>query len=135
MRRTNQASLILGLSVCYVAGYLGLLVWPGQGALLWALLIGVGTGMFPLILTLVGLRARTSDGTAALSGFTQSIGYLIAAIGPFLMGALYGATGGWTVPLLLLIVLLVPQAVAGVLVARPRYLEDELRTPEPTTRR
>ncbi len=135
VRRTNQASLILGLSVCYVAGYLGLLVWPAQGALLWALLIGVGTGMFPLILTLVGLRARTSDGTAALSGFTQSIGYLIAAIGPFLMGALYGATGGWTVPLLLLIVLLVPQAVAGVLVARPRYLEDELRTPEPTTRR
>ena len=35
------------------------------------------------------------------------------------MGALYGATGGWTVPLLVLIVLLIPQAVAGVLVSRP----------------
>ena len=42
-----------------------------------------------------------------------------------------GATGGWTVPLLILIVLLIPQAVAGVLVSRPRLLEDELDL-EPT---
>ena len=42
--------------------------------------------VFPVVLTLIGLRARTSEGTAALSGFTQSVGYLIAAIGPFGMG-------------------------------------------------
>ena len=131
VRRTNQAPLILTLCGFYAIGYLGLLWWPSAGAVAWALLIGVGTGMFPLVLTLIGLRARTSDGTAALSGFTQSVGYGLSAIGPFLMGALYGATGGWTVPLLVLIVLLIPQAVAGVLVSRPRFLEDELDL-EPT---
>jgi len=126
IRHTNQAPLILTLCACYAAGYLGLIWWASGGAVAWALLIGVGTGMFPLVLTLIGLRARTSDGTAALSGFTQSVGYGMAAVGPFLMGALYGATGGWTWPLVMLIVLLVPQGVAGVMVARPRYLEDEL---------
>lgn len=126
VRRTSQRPLILALCGCYALGYIGLILWPGQGAWVWALLIGVGTGMFPLVLTLIGLHARTSDGTAALSGFTQSVGYLIAAVGPFLVGALYGATGAWTVPLIALVVLLIPQAVAGVLVARPRLLEDEL---------
>ena len=125
-RRTNQAPLILGLCASYAVGYLGLIVWPSAAAVLWALLIGIGTGMFPLVLTLIGLRARTSDGTAALSGFTQSVGYLLAAVGPFMMGALYGLTGGWTVPLVVLIGLLVPQAVAGVLVSKPRFLEDEI---------
>ena len=135
VRRTNQAPLILGLCASYAAGYLGLIVWPSAAAVLWALLIGIGTGMFPLVLTLIGLRARTSDGTAALSGFTQSVGYLLAAIGPFMMGALYGATGGWTVPLVVLVGLLVPQAIAGVMVAKPRFLEDEIdRVPVPAAR-
>ncbi len=137
VRRTNQAPLILALCASYAVGYLGLIVWPSSLAVLWSVLIGTGTGMFPLVLTLIGLRARTSDGTAALSGFTQSVGYLLAAVGPFMMGALYGVTGGWTVPLVVLIGLLVPQAVAGVMVARPRYLEDEVdaRTPTPTPTR
>lgn len=134
-RRTNQAPLILALCGCYAAGYVGLMVWPSAGAIVWALLIGIGTGMFPLVLTLIGLRARTSDGTASLSGFTQSVGYLLAAIGPFLVGALYGATGAWTVPLVVLVALLVPQAVAGIMVARPRFLEDELANQVPMATR
>ncbi len=136
VRRTNQSPFILALCASYAAGYVGLMFWPVGGALAWALLIGAGTGMFPLVLTLIGLRARTSDGTAALSGFTQSVGYLLSAIGPFLVGALYGATGRWTVPLVVLVALLAPQAIAGVKVARPRYLEDEIgaRTPPPLAR-
>jgi CP family cyanate transporter-like MFS transporter len=89
-------------------------------------LVGVAASVFPVVLTLIGLRARTSEGTAALSGFTQSVGYLIAAIGPFGMGLLYDLTGGWTVPLVGLIVLVIPQLVAGLSVARPSYIEDAI---------
>ena len=35
---------------------------------------------------------RVAAGTAALSGFTQSVGYLIAATGPFLIGLLHDLT-------------------------------------------
>ena len=93
----------------------------------WAVLVGVGTTTFPLILTLIGLRAHTSAGTAALSGFTQSTGYLIAGIGPFAVGRAARRAGGWTVPLIVLLVLLVPQLFVGLAVARPAYIEDELR--------
>ena len=78
------------------------------------------------MLTLIGLRAHTADGTAALSGFTQSLGYLIAAIGPFAIGLIYDATGGWTVPLWLLLVLVLPLMAVCAYVGRPAYLEDQL---------
>ncbi|HYO38456.1 MAG TPA: MFS transporter [Nocardioidaceae bacterium] len=127
-RMTNQTWLILALVLCYPVGYLGLIVAPVGGAWLWAVLVGTGAAVFPVVLTLIGLRARTSQGTAALSGFTQSVGYLIAAIGPFGMGVLYDLSGGWTIPLVALTVLVVPQLVAGLSVSRRSYLEDQLPT-------
>ena len=125
-RTGAQLPMLGGLTGCYLIGYLGLLLAPGAAAWLWALLVGIGTCTFPLILTLIGLRARTPAGTAALSGFTQSVGYLISAIGPFSIGLLHDLTDGWTVPLLVLIALLVPLVVAGVIACRSGPLEDQL---------
>jgi CP family cyanate transporter-like MFS transporter len=125
-RMENQTPLMWGVMACYPVGYLGLILAPRQGAWLWALVVGVGICTFPLILTLIGLRARTAAGTAALSGFTQSTGYLISAVGPFGVGLLHDVTGGWTVPLIALIVVSVPQLVLGLAVSHPSYLEDEL---------
>ncbi len=125
-RLENQTVLMCLLMGCYPLGYVGLMVAPRGGALLWAILVGIGTTTFPLILTLLGLRARTSSGTAALSGFAQSTGYLMAGIGPFGVGLLRDLSGGWTLPLVALLVLLVPQLWAGLAVARPAYVEDEL---------
>src|SRR5699024_9660864 len=99
---------------------------PVQGAWLWAVLVGVGSGVFPLALTLIGLRARTSRGTVALSGFAQSTGYLIAAAGPVLIGASYDLTGGVHLPLSRLISATVPARLLAVQGARPRAIEDEV---------
>ena len=125
-RRPDQRTLVVGLGLCYALGYVGLIIAPVGGAWVWVTLLGIGGGAFPLCLTLLGLRAHTSEGVAALSGFAQSIGYLISAAGPFGMGFLYDLTGGWTVALWLLTALVVPQVAAGVVAARPRYLEDDL---------
>ena len=72
---------------------------------------------------------ETFEGTAALSGFAQATGYLVAALGPFGMAVLHDATGGWTVPLLCLVALVVPLAAAGTAVSRPAYVVDELGLP------
>lgn len=127
-RGRHQPLVIVGLCSSYLLGYLGLMLDPRAAPWLWALLIGIGGGIFPLALTLISLRARTSDGTAALSGFAQSLGYLLAGVGPLMMGVLYGATGAWTVPLTVLVALLVPQAVSGIMVSRHRFVEDELES-------
>jgi MFS transporter, CP family, cyanate transporter len=126
-RMHSQTRLIAGLVLLYPVGYLGLILAPVGGAWLWAVLVGTAASVFPVVLTMIGLRSRTSEGTAALSGFTQSVGYLIAAVGPFCMGLLYDLTGGWTVPLVVLVVLVIPQLVAGLYVSRPSYIEDQVR--------
>jgi CP family cyanate transporter-like MFS transporter len=125
-RRTDQRALILSVLACYLVGYALLLIDAHSLAVPAALLVGVGCCVFPIVLTLIGLRAHTADGTAALSGFTQSLGYLIAAIGPFLVGTIYDATGNWTAPLWLLTVLVFPLLAVGAYVGRPAYLEDQL---------
>jgi CP family cyanate transporter-like MFS transporter len=125
-RMHNQTVMMCLVMVCYPLGYIGLIVAPVSGAWAWAVLVGIGTTTFPLILTLIGLRARTSAGTAALSGFAQSIGYLMAGIGPFGIGQLNDLSGGWTVPLIALLVVTFPQLFLGLAVSRPAYVEDEL---------
>ena len=128
----SQAVLICSVMACYPIGYIGLMVAPsGALAWVWAVLVGVGTTTFPLILTLLGLRARTPAGTAALSGFAQSTGYLIAGTGPFSVGLLHDLSGGWTVPLLALLLLNIPQLWLGLAVSRPAYIEDELTDTAP----
>ena len=102
------------------------MIAPHDLAILWAFLVGVGAVTFPIVLTLIGLRSRTPAGTAALSGLTQSLGYLIAVVGPFAVGAIYDATGGWTWPLVLLTSLTLPQIAVGMYVGRPAYIEDQL---------
>ena len=128
-RRPNQTPFVLALCGCYLVGYAGLILWPAGGAWAWALLIGIGTGLFPIALTLIGLRSKTSDGTAALSGFAQSVGYLLAAIGPLMMGAVFGVTGSWTVPLCVLAVLVVPWPTSEY--ARRRRASSRTRCPDP----
>ena len=127
-RLANPRWLLTVLIACYPCGYVGLIVAPVGGAIVWALLVGVATAVFPVTLTLIGLRARTSEGTAALSGFGQSVGYVVAAAGPFGMGALHEATHGWTVPLLALSAVAVPLLVSALVLSRPSYVEDQLRT-------
>ncbi|WP_307833191.1 MFS transporter [Pimelobacter simplex] len=127
-RLRDQRWLLTALIACYPVGYLGFLADPRPLGWLWALAIGAGCSTFPLVLTLIGLRARTPEGTAALSGFTQSAGYLMAAVGPFGVGALHAATGSWTPSVLVLLALCVPLYLCGLYATGERYVEDELAT-------
>ena len=127
-RPGDQRAVLIAVMLLYPVGYLGLVVAPHALAVVWALVLGAATTTFPMVLTLIGLRAATPEGTAALSSFTQSTGYLLAALGPFGVGVLHEASGGWTVPLVALATLTAPMLLLGVYVSRPRYVEDQLTT-------
>jgi CP family cyanate transporter-like MFS transporter len=89
-------------------------------------LLGLGMGIFLMVLTLIGLRARIPESTAALSTVTQGAGYVLAAIGPLLVGVLRGVTGGYTGMFVLMFVVVALLLITGWSACRPRYLEDEL---------
>lgn len=128
-RTADPRRVLVPVILAYPLGYVGLMVAPSSLALAWAIVVGAATATFPLILTLIGLRARTPEGTATLSAFTQSTGYLLAALGPFLVGVVHDATGGWTWPLVLLLVLVIPLLPLAAYVSRPVMLEDQLGGP------
>jgi CP family cyanate transporter-like MFS transporter len=100
-RLVRPAFLVVG--VTSLAGFIALLVVPAQWAVLPAVLMGVGFGIFPLVMLLISRSGETAAETTALSTLAQSLGYLIAAAGPFGIGLLHDALGNWTVPLALLV--------------------------------
>ncbi|MEV6573899.1 MFS transporter [Streptomyces sp. NPDC051577] len=124
-RMRNQGAIAVVLGLFGFLGYAGLWLAPAAGAWAWALLLGVSNCAFPLVITMIGLRAKSPAGVVKLSAFAQSTGYLISIPGPLLIGTLYQHSGGWDLPLALMAALLVPQIALGVLAGRDRTIEDE----------
>ncbi|MEW1778618.1 CynX/NimT family MFS transporter [Streptomyces sp. NPDC086777] len=124
-RLPHQGPIVIALGVCGLAGYAGLYLAPAGGAWAWAVLLGISNCAFPLALTMVGMRARTGAGVAQLSAFAQSTGYLISIPGPLLVGVLYQHSGGWGLPIALMVGLMIPQMAVGVLAGRDRIVEEE----------
>ncbi|WP_131737451.1 CynX/NimT family MFS transporter [Actinomadura roseirufa] len=133
-RSPDQRRWVAGLTGFTVVGLTGLLVAPTTLPYLWAALLGLGMGaIFPLALTMIALRTRTGQDAAALSTMAQSVGYVIAGIGPLAVGALHDATGSWTPALAVLLVLLVPQTITGLASARDRLIGPRPQPVSPRT--
>jgi MFS transporter, CP family, cyanate transporter len=118
-RRPSQRGVVAVAVGVSCAGALGLLVAGSTAATLWVVLLGLGQGAsFSLALTFFALRSPDPGHAAALSGMAQSVGYLLAAGGPFLFGVLRDATGSWTVPLSLLLAVTACLLIVGLGAAR-----------------
>jgi CP family cyanate transporter-like MFS transporter len=121
-RVRDQRVLVLCAVALEAVAVAGLLLLP-DAAPAWVAFFAVGQGAaFSLALTLIVLRSPDGRRGAELSGMTQAIGYCIAALGPFAVGVLHAAEGGWTGPLLLLVALCAGMAVAGAGAGRPRLV-------------
>lgn len=124
IRVANPYPVVLACGVSFLVGFAGLLWAPMTAPALWIVAVGLGPSTFPMGLTLINLRTRTAAGSAALSGFTQGVGYTIACIGPLMFGVLHDVTGGWTWPFALLLAAVCVIVVAGRVACEPRFLED-----------
>lgn len=124
VRMRNPFPVVLACCVLHVIAFVGLLLAPMTLTLLWIALLGLGPSTFPLALTLINQRTRTPSGSAALSGFTQGLGYALSCTGPLLFGVLHDVTGGWLWPFAFLTGALVILAFGGYLACKPRMLED-----------
>lgn len=122
-RRRSQGRFVVVIVALYVVSWVGMLVAPASGAPVWASLMGLAQGAgISLALTLIVVRAPDAAHAAELSGMAQTVGYLLAAAGPLLLGVVHDLTGGWTVPMILMLVALVPILVFGLQAGRPRLV-------------
>ncbi len=121
-RIRRQSALTAVVSLAYFAAIGGFLLVPGW-AVLWMVFLGLAQGAgLGLALTFIVLRSPDSEHATKLSGMAQSWGYLFAAIGPLALGALRDLTSTWLVPVLLLLIMLVPQTIAAYLAGRPALI-------------
>jgi MFS transporter, CP family, cyanate transporter len=122
-RRPSQHGVVVASVILAGVGTLGLLIAAGTATALWVVLLGLGQGAcFSLALTFFALRAPDPEHAAALSGMAQSVGYLLAAAGPFLFGVLRDGTHAWSAPLALLLAIMVCLLVAGLGAARNAHV-------------
>lgn len=118
-----------GLAVVTVgvmgSGIAGLLLEP-DAAVVWVALLAVAQGgSFGLALTLIVLRSPNPRRAAELSGMAQTIGYGLAAAGPLMLGILRDASGGWSLPLAVLLALTAPLLAAGIGAGRDRLVAGD----------
>jgi len=120
-RATDQRRLAAWSMVATAAGLTGAVFGPAGLAAGFMVLLGLGQGA-TLGLGIFYTMARAGDPVtaASLSAFAQGIGYLIASAGPLTIGLLHDATGGWTVPGLVLLVVAGLQLITGWLAGRAR---------------
>lgn len=128
MRGRRERWIPAALPVLAVIGVSGILLAPG-GFTLWIALAGLCSGAsIACSLTLMATRARDHQTASALSGMSQSVGYVIAGFAPIVFGALHTATGGWTASFVFLLASCLAQIVLGLAVGRDRHVFDRLRS-------
>src|SRR5262249_57866352 len=113
--RTRDQRWLVALTVASAAvGLTGAWFAPMGGAAVWVVLLGFGQGA-ALALAVYFTVARAPDpvSSASLSAFTQGAGYLVATTGPLVVGFLHAVTGNWTVPVLVMLVVIVFEGVVG----------------------
>ena len=99
VRGRDQKVINVVLAAFATSALLGLLFAPLSTVWVWAVLQGVGQGgLIALAMTAIVLRSRDAHVAAHLSGMAQFVGYLLAAIGPLIVGLIRSFTGsfGWS---------------------------------------
>ncbi|UNS97835.1 MFS transporter [Streptomyces tubbatahanensis] len=122
-RMRRQRLLCAVVALFMALGIAGLLVAPVGGAWVWATLLGLGQGgALGIALTLMVLRSGDAHTAARLSGMAQTWGYLLAAAGPLVLGAVHQVTGGWTLPIVLLLCVCGALVLLGLGAGRDRRI-------------
>jgi CP family cyanate transporter-like MFS transporter len=118
--RRTQTGILAGIVTLAAMGTAGLWLAPGV-SLLWVLLFGLGQGgALGLGLILPSLRGTDARVTAGLLGMTLCFGYLIASSGPWVLGAVHDLSGGWDLPLVVLVGITLAELVPGIPATRDR---------------
>ena len=121
-RADHQLGLLAAIVLVPAAGLAGILAAPGL-APLWMVLVGFGqSGALGLALALPIQRGGDAATVASLTAMALCVGYLVAAAGPWLLGAVHDRAGNWDAPLAVLVAITLAELLPGIPAARARTI-------------
>ncbi|MCL4125831.1 UNVERIFIED_CONTAM: hypothetical protein GTU68_008901 [Idotea baltica] len=119
-KKTDQRSIVFVLIIMELIGIVGLMLPQFGGVEIWVSFIGfVLGGSFGLSLLFIVLRSHDAASATELSGMAQSIGYIIAATGPFIFASIFDLTGSWIYALVLMLIIAVLKLFSGLYIGKP----------------
>lgn len=105
------------MGVLWIILPLGLLLAP-EAYVVWSIIGGIAQGGgFTAIFSIIARVAATDAQAASGSAWVQTGGYLVGTVAPPLAGWLNATSGGWTAPLLLVLLMTVLFCAGGLLAA------------------
>lgn len=126
-RMHNQKVLSGITGILFITGIAGLILGNKFLLPVSVILIGIAGGTaFSLSMMFFSLRTTSGQQASEMSGMAQSFGYLLAAVGPVLFGALHDITAGWKVPLFVLVIVSGIIFICGLQAGKNRVITDKL---------
>ncbi|MRG55041.1 MFS transporter [Phyllobacterium sp. SYP-B3895] len=114
VRCKDQRGVNLALIALAIAGLMGFLFAPLSTVWVWAVLQGLGQGgLIAIAMTIIVLRSPDAHVASHLSGMAQCIGYMLAAVGPLLVGLIHSVTGSYAATAILFVLLGIGVAFFG----------------------
>jgi CP family cyanate transporter-like MFS transporter len=111
---------LVGVSLFTAAGLLGVSLDHGLREILWMTIAMTGMAIvFPLSLLLAVLKSGDAQQTRLLSIMMQSIGYVMAAFSPTILGKLFDLSGSWSKAMLFIVGLAAIQSFISFDVGKP----------------
>lgn len=120
----KQKTLVIGSCAGYFLGLVMLMAFHSFAMTAVALLFlaNGGTASYGWSMFMISMKPGDAEETVKLSGMSQAVGYLLAAVGPTLCGAIYDVTGTWSIVMGLFLATTAVMVFTGILAAKREKL-------------
>jgi CP family cyanate transporter-like MFS transporter len=120
----DKKIILIAVGLMTAIGFYMLTVQRGSILFLWLAISNIGMSIsFPVALMLAGTKSATPEATRNLSTMMQSIGYLIAAVGPTLVGGIHDLSHSWDTAIRAVVIICILQMLTGWFIGKPSTVE------------
>lgn len=125
LTKARRQDIMAVLSAAVVGAIVVTILYAPVGTIFsFCALLGLASGaLFGIALTFQVLRARTHDTAARLASMAQCVGYLIASVGPLVLGLVNRGSDARLASALWLMTIAVATMIAGAVAGQPRFVD------------
>ena len=122
----NQKAIATFVALAYLLGSIFIYISNSKLQVISSIVImAIGSsGTYSAAIILMELRSKSSSTVAIVSGLSQSLGYLLASVGPVLMGYLFDIYESIDFPMIIFILVSFLLVLSGITAGKEGYIDE-----------